>query len=453
MQLNTRVKSSPIKTHENGAGIRLTPEQQLSRTLMSCMLWEDTFYEDGESIADRLGALMLLVDPTKVRDLVLHARNQMKLRHAPLFLTRKMAKYPQYKNHVADLLENIIQRPAELCEAVAMYWKEKKEPLSAQYKKGLARAFAKFNSYQLAKYNRDNAIKLRDVLFLCHAKPKDEEQAVIWKALINGTLESPDTWEVALSCGADKKESWSRLLTEKKLGSLALIRNLRNMIQAQVEIPLIRKALRECNPSKLWPFQLIGAAKYAPQFEPEIETLLGKLMDAKEKLSGTTLLLVDVSCSMDGQLSLKGERTRLDAACGLAMIAREICEDIRIWTFSNRLVLIPPRRGFALRDIIVASQPHGNTLLGGAIKILLERKSFEPYDRLICITDEQAADSVLHPESKAYMLNVAPYQNAVGYGKWVRIDGWSENCIQFIRASEGLSLELGELEGEGDTVL
>ena len=72
-------------------------------------------------------------------------------------------------------------------------------------------------------------MKLRDVLFLCHAKPKDEAQDATWKQLIGGTLPTPDTWEVALSSGADKKATWERLIAEKKLGALALLRNLRKI--------------------------------------------------------------------------------------------------------------------------------------------------------------------------------------------------------------------------------
>ncbi len=44
-------------------------------------------------------------------------------------------------------------------------------------KLGLARAFGKFDASQLAKYDRDEPVKLRDVMFLVHAKPKDEAQA------------------------------------------------------------------------------------------------------------------------------------------------------------------------------------------------------------------------------------------------------------------------------------
>ena len=108
----------------------------------------------------------------------------------------------------------MIERADELVEFVALYWKEEKQPLSAGFKRGLARAFTKFDAYQLAKYDRESVVKLRDVLFLCHAKPKDEAQAALWKKLAENTLESPDTWEVALSAGKDKRENFERLLRE-----------------------------------------------------------------------------------------------------------------------------------------------------------------------------------------------------------------------------------------------
>ncbi len=81
-------------------------------------------------------------------------------------------------------------------------------------------------------------VRLRDVLFLSHAKPNDAEQAELWKRLIDGQLATPDTWEVALSAAggdaAGKRETWERLLAERKLGALALLRNLRNMYEARV---------------------------------------------------------------------------------------------------------------------------------------------------------------------------------------------------------------------------
>src|SRR4029079_8377495 len=98
---------------------------------------------------------------------------------------------------------------------------------------------------------------------------------------------------------------------------------------------------------------------------------------------------------MDYPLSRNSEMTRREAACGLAILAREVCDEVEVFTFSNKVVKVPPRRGFALRDAIVRSQPHGGTLLGSAISEI-DRKG----DRLIVFTDEQSHEKVAAPRGK-----------------------------------------------------
>lgn len=451
------VPKSPVHTHEGAKGKCINAEQQLRRSVMACMLWENQFYEDGQTIADRISSVIPLVDPEKVAQIAIDARNKMKLRHVPLLIAREMARLPKHKAFVSYVLSEVIQRPDELTEFLAIYWKDGRQTLSGQVKKGLAKAFTRFNAYQLAKYNRDNAVKLRDVLFLCHAKPNDKEQEETWKKLVDGTLESPDTWEVALSSGGDKKAHWERLLKENKLGALALLRNLRNMNDVSVEKAMIRDALKSCKADRILPFRFISAARYAPQWEPELEETMLKCLTVQEKIPGYTVMLLDVSGSMDSPVSGRSEISRLDAACGVAMLLREICEQVDIFTFSDKLVQIPARRGFALRDAAVNSQQHSGTPLGLAVKCVYADKDFHetgrlygPYysnrgdykgqnlrpDRLIVITDEQSSNFVPDPIGKGYMINVASYQNGVGYGSWLHIDGWSEAVIDYIREYE-----------------
>jgi 60 kDa SS-A/Ro ribonucleoprotein len=274
-------------------------------------------------------------------------------------------------------------------------------------------------------------VKLRDVLFLCHAKPVDAAQAELWKRLVAGELATPDTWEVALSAGADKREAWERLLAENKLGALALLRNLRNMAEAKVDEQLVRTGLGRMKTERVLPFRFIAAARYAPQWEPELEKAMLRSLDGQPKLPGKTVLLVDVSGSMDAPLSRRAEMRRNDAAYGLAVLLREIAEQVSIYTFSDKLVRVPARQGFALRDAMNASQPHGGTYLGRALGEIDEK-----YDRLIVITDEQSHDAVPNPKARGYVINVASFQNGVGYGKWVHIDGWSDSVIEYIRAAE-----------------
>jgi len=430
--MRTNVKNKYAeKTHEGAPAARLNAEQELRRSVMSCLLWERTFYENGVGIAERIADLVPHVAPEKVAAMAIEARSDMNLRHAPLWLVRSMAATKTHRSLVADTLEAVIQRPDELTEFLSLYWNGKKTPLAAQVKKGLARAFRKFDAYRLAKYNRDNAIKLRDVLFLTHAKPKDAEQAAVWKKLVDGTLEAPDTWEVALSSGADKQGSWTRLLEEGKLGAFALLRNLRNMQKADVDEDLIKDALAKADVSRILPFRFIAAARYAPDFEPALEKALFRSLES-QKLVGKTIVLVDVSGSMNWELSSKSDMLRMDAACGLAMVLRELCDDIKVFSFSTRTAKVPARRGFALRDAIVRSQRHSGTYLGGAV----DTANKEKYDRLVVITDEQSHDVVPSPKSRGYMINVSSDKNGVGYGDWTRITGWSEAVVRYVMELE-----------------
>jgi len=422
------------RTHEGAPARHLTPEQELRRSVMACLLWEDQFYEDGVEIAGRIRELVPKVKAEAVAAIAVEARGKMKLRHAPLLLVREMARLATHRALVSDTLAQVIQRADELAEFVAIYWKDGRVPLSGQVKKGLAAAFPKFDEYALAKYNRPGPVKLRDVLFLCHAKPRDEAQAAVWKRLVEGELATPDTWEVALSSGADKRMAWERLVRERKLGALALLRNLRNMAQARVSDELIVEALRAMKTERVLPFRFIAAARHAPQFEAELEQAMFRCVESQEKLQGKTALLVDVSGSMIAPLSHRSEMQRTDAAYGLAVLLREICEKVEVFSFSNETIRIPARRGFALRDALDMSQPHSGTYLGQAVHEVSEGN----YERVIVITDEQAHDQVPGPAGRGYMINVASYKNGVGYGKWMHIDGWSEAVIEYIRALEAM---------------
>lgn len=450
-RINT-YKAGP-KTHEGGRAMDINPEQSLRRSVMSCLLWEDTFYENGVSIAQRIEDLVPQVKPGVVGSIAIEAREQMKLRHVPLLLVDALSKDRSSRVIAGETLERVIQRPDEITEFLAIYNRKGKHPLANQLKKGIANAFKKFDAYQLAKWDRDGKYKLRDAAFLTHPKPATQEQAQMWARLVNKErftmkyndkschaygeffhLPHPDTWEVALSAGKNKKDTWVRLISENKLGALALLRNLRNMDKVGVEDCLVKHAIKNMRVSRVLPFRFITAARYAPRLESELEEAMIRGMANFDKLKGTTILLIDVSGSMESKLSGKSELLAMDAAGGLAILARELAENVRVLTFSEKCVEIPARRGFALRDAIVNSQDHGRTYLAGALDAIY--KQIRGFDRIIVITDEQAHDNVFYRGGKGYIINVMPYLNGVGYGRWVHIDGWSENVLRFVQEYE-----------------
>lgn len=429
MRLNVAERPA-ARTHEGAPAVPpKNPLAELRRAVSSCLLWEDQFYEDGISIADRIAGLVAQVDRKDVELLAAEARTRMKLRHAPLWLVAALGA--SGKGVSANAYAAVIQRADEMGELIAMQWKDGKKPLPAALKRGIAKAFGKFDAYQLGKYNRKVAVSLKDVLRIVHPKPANDDQAALWKKIIDGTLEAPDTWEVALSGGADKKETFERLIREGRLGYLALLRNLRNMAEAGCDASLVRDAiLARKGAHNVLPFRFIAAARAAPQFEPALDEALCEQINGLPVLPGLTAILVDVSGSMDVRLSGKSDLTRMDAAAALASV---IPGNVRVFTFSERLAEIPPRRGMAGVDAVIRSQPHSSTYLGSAVQWV---NANVPHDRLIVVTDEQSHDAVGGPKGRGYMINVAAYRNGVGYGPWVRIDGFSENVLRFISEHE-----------------
>lgn len=469
MQLNQLQRIAPVFTHEGAKAKHITPLQELIRLTMACMLWEDGFYESGKTVADRVKELIHRVSLTEAAGVAIEAREQMKLRHVPLLIVREMARHPRLSPRiVADTLARVIQRPDELTEFLAIYWKDGKCPLSKQVKLGLAQAFAKFNEYQLGKYNRDKTIKLRDVLFLCHSKPTDapgiwnkQTRAAIvglppksaaikrvmtqtgheegfspgellYGKVVYDQLTTPDTWEVELSAGGAKDQVFARLMAENKLGDLAFLRNLRNMMESQVPTQEIINYGDSRRWGRVLPFRFISAARVVPQMEPHLERWMFKCLEGADKLRGKTQLLIDVSGSMADKLSAKSDLTRLDAAKAMAMLLREICEDFHCMIFNTGGSVVAPRRGFALADLI--GRPNGGTDIGRAVAWA----NTQGYDRLIVITDEQSRTQVPSPKTQlSYMINVASNRNGVGYGPWLHIDGFSEAVVDYIQQYEG----------------
>lgn len=405
---------------------------QLKRVTLASMLWEDQFYMDGKSHAELVRDLVAKAQPEQVADLAEMARSKFKLRHIPLLLARELARNGRLQ---AKTLTNIVQRPDEMSEFLSIYWQEGKTAVSNQVKRGLAACFNKFNEYQLAKWNKNRAaVKLRDVMFISHPKPQSAEQAELFKRIASDTLETPDTWEVQLSAGADKCETFTRLMQEKKLGALAFLRNLRNMTQAGVAESLIREYGATVDVSKVLPFRFIAAARIVPQFEDMLEQMMFRALADQPKLPGKTVLVIDVSGSMFGaRISQKSDLDRFDAAAALAILCREICEQVEIYSFSHDAVRVAPRRGFALVEAISKSQNHGGTQLGQSMHTINAQTR---YDRVIVFTDEQSYDRPQSPRGRGYLVNVASYQHGVNHSAWNEINGFSEAIVDYIQAFE-----------------
>lgn len=409
--------------------------EELKRSTMSCLLWEDEFYEDGINISQRIQNLINnITDLDKIVKIIYQAKIDMKLRHIPLYMTccllNKQTKHincnpNKEKINFSSLFESIITRPDDMGEIISIFKKLNPscKTIPNSIKKAINNSFYKFDEYQLAKWNKSNAnYKLVDIINLCHPKNTD-----LIKKIVYNNLKTPETWEVLLSAaGSDeekKKEAWLKLINDNRLPDMAFLMNIRNISNCGVSKDIIRQRIQEINSDKLLPINLIRSGLINVDFTNEIEQVFFKLF-TQQKNKEETIILVDVSGSMDGD-SLK-------YASALAMIGREKYYNCSIYTFSYKEEKVKNIHGFGLFEAIDNSQEHNGTDLGYSLKNINNK---EKYERIIIITDEQTVDYNM-PQAitdKSYIINVASYQKGVGYTKgYKHINGFSDKIFDYI---------------------
>lgn len=390
MKFNLLNKAKTQVTNYEGAkAFVMSAEMELYTAVVTWSL-DDSFYEKNEDRMNRLRGLIAKCEPLFVAKLAVYARTKMYMRSVPLVLVTELAKLHSGDNLVARVTDKVIGRADEITELLACYemlnkrtGPKKLNRLSKQMQKGLTSAFNRFDEYQFAKYNRDGAIKLRDALFLVHPKAKDELQQLLFNKIVNGTLQTPYTWETELSAlgqlSFDSEEAkaaafrtkWEELIDSGKLGYMALLRNLRNIQEAGVSYAHFQKVCatladaEQVAKAKQFPFRYLAAyrelvnpitAVPAPGLLKKLTTLMqgqnrgytGELLDALEKAVQASaanikgfdydtrvLLACDVSGSMQTPVSAKSKVLLYDVGLMLAMLLQSRCKNVEVGMFGN----------------------------------------------------------------------------------------------------------------------
>lgn len=427
-----RVQNKIVNTtFEGGAAAKLSPKQELEHTTLACLLWEDTFYEDGISIADRIKECVKKCSISEALEVAKKSKFEQKLRHAPLWILAAIIdKIHLEKKSDPDVFNSneiakFFTRADDMGELVSMYKLNagEKAPIPNILKKAVAKALTKFDEYQVAKYaSKKVNYRLVDLVNLCHPKPTEA-----LSKLINGNLEAPDTWEVAVSAaGSDqdrKAAAWQRLVVDDIIPDMAFLMNIRNIdnnVPGASEIILER--IEKIQSKKLLPITFLRSGLANQRYQVPLEKKFFECF-VGDKLSGKTAILVDISGSM-------GEE-ELNYANSLAMIAQEKYSDCDIYSFSDRLVKVKNLSGFKLCDEINKSQGHNCTYMWNSIDEACQKAN---YDRMIVITDEQSHDSQKGKlNTQLYIINVASYDKSVKCDdSVVQITGFSDRVFDYI---------------------
>ncbi|GAB0157870.1 TROVE domain-containing protein [Chryseobacterium sp. Alg-005] len=485
-----RKEKNVVKNYEAAKAFTMTPAEELYSAVVTTGL-SNTTYEKGNDRLQRIQSLIKKNDPEFVAKLAVYARNDMYLRSIPLVLATELAKQTSGTDLVSRTVDGVVKRADEITELLAYYQlanerteTKKLNKLSKQIQKGLVKSFNKFDEYQFAKYNRKAEVTLKDALFLVHPKAKDEDQQAIFNKIVNDTLETPYTWEVELSVlGQTKfadeaerksafKNKWEELIFSNKLGYMATLRNLRNILEAEVSADAMEKVCRYLSDekavksSKQLPFRFLAAYR---ELKTINSTYLSSILEALENavivsaqnirgfsFDTSVVIAADVSGSMQQPVSAKSKVLLYDIGLLMSMILQSKCKNVITGIFGDTWKRVPMPKNGILRNVNEFYKRAGEVGYSTNGYLVIEDliRKREKTDKIMIFTDTQLWNSngtrnsfedswnrykAIAPDAKLYIFDLA------GYGKQpldikqndvYLIAGWSDKIFDVLNALE-----------------
>ena len=447
---------------------KMPDKEKLVTQVLTSFFNESKFYGDNSAEMQETIKKVIAADAEFIAKLAVFARREFNMRSVAHILTAYLAHEPNGKPFVRKTVQAVSLRGDDATELMACYINLfGKRPIPNALKKGIADVLQGFDEYTLAKYKGEGkGVKMRDLLCLCRPTPKDTAQSEMWKRCLNNELETPYTWETELSAKGNNAKVWEELIESGKVGYMALLRNLRNILNANPSnLNKVLDTLQDPNKvrkSKQLPFRYLSAYK-------EVMDICGsKVLDVLEnaveascenipKLDGTTVIAVDVSGSMGNLISAKSKVHCFEIAMLLGLIANKICENSIFYYFNSDIEKYPVSHRTAILHTVTAFRCGGGTSMYLPFKKMLSDKVNA--DRIIILSDNECNDNGWRTPVQAY---ADEYRRKSGNNIWVHaidlqgygtqqfsgaktnvIAGWSEKVFDFIKLAE---------QGEGSLV-
>jgi len=329
------------------------------------------------------------------------ARDEFGMRSITHALAGELASELTGKEWGKNFYEKVITRVDDMTEIMSYYLANKTDKNHPKFpnslKKGFAKAFDKFDGYQIGKYRGENKeVKLVDVVNLVHPVPTERNKEAL-NSLVNGALKNTKTWESMLSQAGQmaqdeddlsrlKADAWSELILNKKLGLMAVLRNLRNILtQSPDMIPSVCEILTNVNAikkSRVLPFRFNTAYEEVSKLgnDKNVRDLLQAISKALDISTinvpkfEDTLFVIDVSGSMSGKPS---EIASLFAA----MFAK--VNNCDVMTFANNANYV----GYNPNDSILTIKNSFKFTGGGTNFRSIFQTANKAYDRVIILSD------------------------------------------------------------------
>lgn len=492
MSYNQFIKEeNRVNNHEGALAYKMSAEAELYAAVCTMAL-QPKFYETTPQQIDRIVNLIKQVSPEFVAKLAIYARREMFLRSIPMLLIVELAKIHSGDNLVSRTIEQVVMRADEIMELLMCYqWRnpqvglKKLKNLSHQVQKGLQKAFLKFDEYQYAKYNRTkNEVTLRDALFLIHPKAESESQQQLFDKIAHDTLEVPYTWETELSALGQSdfdsleakqcafRDKWAELIGSGNLGYMALLRNLRNIITADVDSDMLSVVANrignahEVNKAKQLPFRYLSAYKELKHVESLHTPLVLSALEQAALASATNvkgfspdarvMIACDMSGSMHTSLCQRSKVQLYEVGLMLAMLLQHNCKQVITGIFGDEWEVVNLPQTNILANTEAVRRMIGRVGYGTDGDKPLEWliKSRQVVDKVVYFTDCQFWKmgyiknnlsqlwndyKQIAPNAHLYLFDLAGYGHApilTQQRDVTQISGWSDRIFDMLHAVE-----------------
>lgn len=420
-KFNTTLPKQKTLTENLAGGQAYKQSDELALvSLLLTSFVNDQFYRGAQSTLDDLRKLVTKVkDKEFVAKAAIYARDKFGMRSITHAVACELASQLNGAEWGKDFYNKVVVRVDDMTEILSYYLAYKTSKDSPKFpnslKKGFAKAFDKFDGYQLAKYKGENkTVKLVDVVNIVHPVPTVRNSEAL-NLLIKGELKSSDTWEAKLSKAGQMAESeedlsqlkadaWNDLISSRKLGYFALLRNLRNIItQSPQSIKVACEMLcdeRLIKNSRVLPFRFSTAFEEISKLDSskdvrEVLVAIDKALEISvqnvPKFDGETLVVMDVSGSMQGKAS------EIASLFGAVLAKANNCDVMTFATNANYKSYNPNDSVMTIRNSFKYSG--GGTNFKAIFQIANKK-----YDRVIILSDMQGWEGYTTPSSdfKAY---------------------------------------------------
>lgn len=378
--------------------------------LLLTSFMEDQYYATKEENQERLLKLMEKIDWPFLTKGALYARHKFGMRSISHVIAAELSRVKDRSLPKRKFFEEIVVRPDDMLEIATYYLTKYGKPLPNSMKRGFADAFNKFDDYVIAKYKKSNLpFKLIDLINLVHPVPTFKNCKSLG-ALIKGGKFISETWETMLTQagqGADeediekiKSEAWIKYLNSEKVMYFALLRNLRNILRAVKDKDILKRVAtlltdeKSIKNSRLFPYRFLAAYRELEKCgEPNTRIILpaiSKALDiALNNLAtpeGETLVIVDVSGSMQDPLSAHSQIKLVDVASLMGIILWKVGADLILFADEARYFSGDPNNSvLSLVGNINGYDLGGCTKLSAGLSLIDKH-----YDRIILISDMQS---------------------------------------------------------------